>query len=70
VAFLASETPDFGYGHSLDTGFRDRIAYIIQFERFNDRGNHFHGRFLKNSGSFDFNASIIVPQANMVMHGK
>jgi len=42
VPFLAAKATNFGHGHSLDTGFRDRIADVIQFERFYDCGNHLH----------------------------
>src|SRR3546814_227824 len=43
MAFLASEPTNLGHGHPLHADIRQRLAYGIELERFDDRNQHFHG---------------------------
>ena len=46
VAFLAPEALDLGHGHAGDADFGQRLAHVVEFERFDDGGDHFHRVFL------------------------
>src|SRR3546814_15013740 len=43
MAFLASEPTNLGHGHPLHADIRQRLAYGIEPERFDDRNQPFHG---------------------------
>jgi hypothetical protein len=65
MSFLASAATYFSDRHSLDSSLGDGIANIIEFERLDDCSYQFHRAGpCEKSGSPDFNASIICPQAN------
>ena len=42
VTLLTSEYLDLGHGQSLDADFRQSLASIVEFERFDDRSDQFH----------------------------
>ena len=42
LTFLPSEALDLGNGHARDTGFGQRIANLIEFERFDYGNDIFH----------------------------
>src|SRR5699024_9714199 len=42
VSLLAAEALDFGHGGSVHTGFRERLAYIVETKGLDDGGDHFH----------------------------
>ena len=63
MPFLAAKSANFCHRHALNPGLGDRVPHIVQFERLDDRRDHFHANFLLEGGSLDFNPSIIVPQA-------
>ena len=50
VAFLATEAFYFRYCDALHPDRGQRFTYIVQFERLDDRCNHFHVRILGVSG--------------------
>ena len=43
MAFLAAEAFDFGDGYAFDADFGEGAFHFVQFERFDDGVDQFHG---------------------------